>query len=55
MFVRGERATQDDANLVQKILESIGTCEEIQSESMMDRITALSGSGPAYVRNYFLF
>lgn len=49
VFVRGTKATSDDARLIQNLLESIGTCDEV-SEYMMDPVTALSGSGPAYVR-----
>lgn len=49
VFVRGTAATADDANLIQSLLKSIGTCDEV-SEYMMDPITALSGSGPAYVQ-----
>jgi pyrroline-5-carboxylate reductase len=48
VFCRGKNATDDDANLVQKLLKSIGTCDEV-TESLMDVCTALSGSGPAYV------
>lgn len=48
VFVKGKKATQDDADVVQKMLKSIGTCEEV-TEYMMDTVTALSGSGPAYV------
>lgn len=48
VFVRGSNATDADADITQKLLESIGTCEEV-SEGLMDPITALSGSGPAYV------
>lgn len=48
VFVKGKKATQDDADVVQKMLKSIGTCEEV-TEYMMDAVTALSGSGPAYV------
>jgi len=48
VYVRGKAATDDDARLVQSLLEAIGTCEEV-TEYMMDPITALSGSGPAYV------
>jgi pyrroline-5-carboxylate reductase len=48
VFVKGARATQHDSELVQKLLKSVGTCEEV-SEYMMDTVTALSGSGPAYV------
>lgn len=49
VFVRGTKATNDDAILIQNLLKSIGTCDEV-SEYMMDPVTALSGSGPAYVR-----
>lgn len=48
VYVRGEKATNSDARLIQNLLESIGTCEEVP-EYLMDPITALSGSGPAYV------
>jgi pyrroline-5-carboxylate reductase len=48
VYVRGAMATEDDAKLIQKLLKSIGTCDEV-SEYMMDPVTALSGSGPAYV------
>lgn len=50
VFVRGTKATNDDAKLIQNLLLSIGTCDEV-SEYMMDPVTALSGSGPAYVRD----
>lgn len=50
VFVRGTKATNEDAELVRKLLESMGMCDEV-SEYMMDPVTALSGSGPAYVRN----
>lgn len=48
VFVRGTQATQKDVDITQKLFEAIGTCEEI-IESLMDPVTALSGSGPAYV------
>jgi pyrroline-5-carboxylate reductase len=48
VYVRGAKATEDDAKLIQNLLKSIGTCDEV-SEYMMDPVTALSGSGPAYV------
>lgn len=48
VFVRGSNATDIDANLTKNLFESIGTCEEV-IESQMDPITALSGSGPAYI------
>lgn len=48
VFVRGTHATQKDVEITQKLFEAIGTCEEI-TEGLMDPVTALSGSGPAYV------
>ncbi|KAL1517739.1 hypothetical protein ABEB36_001470 [Hypothenemus hampei] len=48
VFVKGTTATEGDTTITKKLLQSIGTCEEV-TESMMDGITALSGSGPAYV------
>lgn len=48
VFVRGSQATQSDVDVTQALFQSIGTCEEI-TENLMDPVTALSGSGPAYV------
>lgn len=48
VYVRGKTATANDCSVTQKLLESIGTCEEV-TEGMMDPVTALSGSGPAYI------
>lgn len=48
VFVCGSKATKEDATVTKKLLESIGTCEEV-TENLLDPITALSGSGPAYV------
>lgn len=48
VFVKGSAATEIDATTTKRLLQSIGTCEEV-TESMMDAVTALSGSGPAYV------
>lgn len=48
MFVRGSRATDKDVNITQTLLRAVGSCEEVP-ETLMDPITAVSGSGPAYV------
>jgi len=48
-FARGNAASEEDAEYVQNLLESIGTCENEVPEDMMDVITGLSGSGPAYM------
>lgn len=47
-FCVTEEVTQDDLELVKKLLKSVGRCF-IVNESAMDAITGLSGSGPAYV------
>ncbi|XP_053688137.1 pyrroline-5-carboxylate reductase 2-like [Sabethes cyaneus] len=48
VFVRGKCATEDDCSLTQALFESVGTCDEV-TETLIDPITALSGSGPGYV------
>lgn len=48
VYVRGSNATQVDADTAQNLLQSIGTCDEV-AENLMDAVTGLSGSGPAYV------
>lgn len=45
---RGPGVDADDIALVTSLLGSIGLCEEV-SESIMDAVCGLSGSGPAYV------
>ncbi|XP_049785767.1 pyrroline-5-carboxylate reductase 3 [Schistocerca cancellata] len=48
VFSCGSAVRPEDINLTKKLFDSIGTCEEVP-ETYMDPITALSGSGPAYV------
>jgi len=45
---KSQEVTDKDKKLVEKIIESIGEFVWIE-ESQMDAVTALSGSGPAYV------
>jgi pyrroline-5-carboxylate reductase len=40
--------SNEQKQLTEKILSSVGTCLWVEQESMLDAITALSGSGPAY-------
>ena len=47
-FSRGSKATPDDAALVQQLLSTVGIAVEIP-EKLLDAVTGLSGSGPAYV------
>lgn len=48
VFSRCDNASDEDASVAQTLFSSIGTCEEVP-ESYFDPVTALSGSGPAYV------
>ncbi len=43
-----QNASQESKNMTSLILSSLGVCEEVH-EKDLDAITALSGSGPAYV------
>ncbi|XP_008549212.1 pyrroline-5-carboxylate reductase 1, mitochondrial [Microplitis demolitor] len=50
VFKRGSFANDQHADLVKKLFTSMGICEEIdEDESVLDTVTALAGSGPAYV------
>lgn len=47
-IARGSRSTKEDVDLAKKIFGAIGVVVEIE-ESQIDIVTALSGSGPAFV------
>jgi pyrroline-5-carboxylate reductase len=47
-YSRGEFATAIDAELVARLLSAVGATFEVQ-EQMLDAVTGLSGSGPAFV------
>ncbi len=47
-FALGKSATSEDAELVCKLLSSVGVALQVK-ESLLDAVTGLSGSGPAYV------
>ena len=47
-FTRGKTATAEDAATAQGLLGAVGVAVEVK-ESLMDAVTGLSGSGPAYV------
>ncbi len=44
----GPGATQEDLAIAKQIFEAVGTAEVV-SEDLMDAVTGLSGSGPAYI------
>ena len=47
-FSRGDKATDQHAALVQTLLSNVGLAVEVP-EKLLDAVTGLSGSGPAYV------
>ena len=47
-FTRGSNATEGDAATARRLLGAVGVVVEVK-ESLMDAVTGLSGSGPAYV------
>lgn len=47
-FCCGTHATEDDARLVETLFQSVGIIIRLE-ESALDAVTALSGSGPAYI------
>lgn len=50
-FARGTAATSEDGQLVQSLLSTVGLALEVP-EKLLDAVTGLSGSGPAYVYQF---
>lgn len=48
VFTRGKHASDKDAEVTEKLFSAVGICEEVP-ENFIDPVTALAGSGPAYV------
>jgi pyrroline-5-carboxylate reductase len=42
-------ANDDDLSLARQLFEGVGTCWTAPNEGLLDAVTGLSGSGPAYV------
>lgn len=49
VYSKSENCTESDLLFVEDLLRSIGTCEGEIDEDLIDAVTALSSSGPAYV------
>ncbi len=50
-FALGKNATTTDGELAQKLLSAVGVAMLVK-ESLLDAVTGLSGSGPAYVYQF---
>ena len=48
VFARGSKATAEDAEVARELFSSVGECHEV-TEAMIDAVTGVSGSGPAYM------
>ncbi|MDZ4689776.1 pyrroline-5-carboxylate reductase [Terricaulis sp.] len=48
-YVMTQACTPADRELTEQLLEPLGSVEPIAAERLMDVVTAVSGSGPAYV------
>jgi pyrroline-5-carboxylate reductase len=48
-YVRGTNASDSDLSLVDSLLSSVGVAVRVDKESLLDAVTGLSGSGPAYI------
>ena len=49
VFHAAKEVNSTEKTLVKQLLDSCGKCFEVQSETMIDAATAISGSGPAYL------
>ena len=47
-YALGKGTTEDDAAIVEKIFAAVGTIASVK-EPLLDAVTGLSGSGPAYI------
>ena len=52
LYVKTEANSTESKALAERVMSSVGQCVWVESESDLDVITAISGSGPAY---FFLF
>jgi pyrroline-5-carboxylate reductase len=52
VLVRGQHATLADERLGLRLLRAVGQALAVQDERLLDPVTGLSGSGPAYVYRF---
>lgn len=53
VYATGTHAEVEDGKLLEQLMASVGYCTEVE-EDLIDAVTGLSGSGPAYVSLLFL-
>lgn len=51
-YCKNNKIIQKHINTVNSLLECLGTIHQVPDEAMMDAVTALSGSGPAYLYHF---
>lgn len=49
VFVTNANCSEEDASMVTTVMGACGIVERVQDEKLLDAVTGLSGSGPAYV------
>ena len=49
VYATGTHALVEDGQFLEQLMSSVGFCTEVE-EDLIDAVTGLSGSGPAYVR-----
>jgi pyrroline-5-carboxylate reductase len=52
VVVKGSRATAADLRAALRIFRAVGEATSVEEESLLDPVTGLSGSGPAYVYRF---
>lgn len=52
-LVKGSSATAKDLKTAEEIFKTLGETTEVSEEGLIDAVTAISGSGPAYL--FFIF
>jgi pyrroline-5-carboxylate reductase len=48
-YLFASNPSQEDRETILKVLSSLGQVREVDKETDIDRVTAISGSGPAYI------
>jgi len=48
-YYAGQACSEADLAMVESIVSALGPCHRVAAEHLMDAVTGLSGSGPAYV------